>query len=561
MALVSLTNHGFFHRVERLLYQDKWLVLTIFIAMWGLSLLALILAALQPNWLVRTFWAALIAISAAISYSFFLVSGTDLTVYDALSMWNARHEAGRALAFYQTAGLWAVVLVLAATFLVLAAPPVLRAPALRRYLNFLAWVPALPIMLMAAILLARNGSGAQAMPGQFQPLAVALVASGRIAIDEAPQRMRVGWTPSPQRGIRNIVLLVDESIRADYLDWRDGNPYTPVLAANQERFANFGPAASGANCSGYSNAILRLGGTRADLITSVSTNPTIWQYAKKAGFRTVYIDGQSGFIKSHRKLQNFMTLEELRAIDRHATFDDIPAPDLDLKVLQIIADELAGPSPVFIYANKNGAHFPYDAGYPQDQTVFTPTIAGSDNPTPEIRVNSYRNVVRWSVDHFFNRLLRDVDLSTTALLYTSDHGQHLGDGRMTHCTVENPDPRQGLVPLMALTGDARLMQRFQAAANLNRRHASHFAITPTVLELMAYPTASVAARYGPSLFARQTTPPAFTSEFIFGLFSSDVTWTPIDLTANYLEDFAYSQPTGQPALAQAAKPAGMSATR
>jgi hypothetical protein len=27
--------------------------------------------------------------------------------------------------------------------------------------------------------------------------------------------------------IRRIVLLVDESVRGDYIDWTPGNPYTP----------------------------------------------------------------------------------------------------------------------------------------------------------------------------------------------------------------------------------------------------------------------------------------------------------------------------------------------
>jgi glucan phosphoethanolaminetransferase (alkaline phosphatase superfamily) len=544
--LVYATNHGFSHRIERLLFLEKWLVLAIFLAVWGFSILCMVVAALQPSRLLRAFWAAVIALSTAGAHGFYLVSGADFTVYDAVSMWNARHEAGRALDFFQSAGIWAL-LVLIASYVVFVASPVPRQAVARRYLHRLSWAPAVAIGVMAAILVVRDGSGLQAMPRQFQPLAVSLVAGVKVMTDRVPQRSAVTWMPSGQPKITNIVLLVDESIRPDYIDWHPGNPYTPNLARNRDRFVDFGPAVSGANCSGYSNAILRLGGVRADLVNSVRTNPTIWQFAKSAGFRTVYIDGQSGFIKSKRKLQNFMTLEETGWIDRHVTFDDVPASDLDLEVLRAIREEVSGSVPVFVYANKNGAHFPYDSAYPADQAIFTPTIEASSSPTPEIRVNSYRNAVRWSVDGFFGRLLDDVDLSNTAVIYTSDHGQRLGDGRMTHCTVENPDPRQGLVPLFVVTGNEELKERLASGARLNRARASHFAITPTLLDLMGYPRQSVRSSFGPSLFEELEEAPAFTSESIFGLFRSDVIWTPIDLDTDYLEDFSRSQPPGTPA--------------
>ena len=45
------------------------------------------------------------------------------------------------------------------------------------------------------------------------------------------------------RAVSNIVMLVDESVRGDYLDFRPGNPFTPALAAYGDRLINFGPAA------------------------------------------------------------------------------------------------------------------------------------------------------------------------------------------------------------------------------------------------------------------------------------------------------------------------------
>ena len=541
-VLVYLTNHGFVDRLDGMIRRDKWLILSVFVSVWGLSLLCMAIAAQQPNRAVRLFWALVISLTTCAAHSFYLASGADLSIFYALSFWTARHEAGRALEFYQDVGVW-VAVVLVAFLVVMYLPPTTQSERARRILSRLAWAPAIPIILMAAILVVRNGSGSQAMPRQFQPLAIGLVAAGRILTDEAPVRDDVPWQVASPASIRNIVFLVDESIRPDYIDWQPGNPYTPKLAANRDRFANFGKALSGGNCSSFSNAILRLGGTRHNLVKSIKSYPTIWQFAKRAGFRTVYIDGQSAFIKSDKKLQNFMTFQELELVDRHVTFEDISTPQLDYELLSTVIDEVRGNEPVFIFANKNGAHFPYDAGYPESEAKFQPVIGPSNERVPVKMINSYRNVVKWSVDSFFGELLEKVDLSETLVIYTSDHGQHIAGKQLTHCSVENPDPRQALVPLIATTQKEELRTRLTNAVTLNKDKLTHFAIAPTILELMGYDPTDIASLYNRSIFEPQKFEPAFTSEYIFGLFRSNVNWTPVDLSVEYLEPDAKTPAT------------------
>lgn len=534
VGLIIGTNNGFLDRVDSLFGRQKWLVLSVYVAVWGLSLLCLAIAVLQPNRLLRSIWAVMISLTTAAAYSFYLASGSDLNVYYLLSFWAARHEVGRAVEFYREVGV-PVAIVAATFFAVMYLPPTVRGPRLRHYLSKLAWAPILPVIVIAAIIVARNGSGSQAMPRQFQPLAIGIVAAGRIVSDTPIVRADVTWSIKSPFAVRKIIVLVDESIRADYIDWRVGNPHTPVLAANKNLIANYGPAVSGANCSSYSNAILRLGGARRDFVNSVRTNPTIWQFAKQAGFRTVYIDGQSGFIKSDKKLQNFMTVQEMNYIDRHVTFDSVPAPQLDFELLSAIADEVSNDTPVFIYANKNGAHFPYDAGYPPTETIFRPVTGPSGKRDPSKMINSYRNVVRWSVDTFFGALFEKVELKDTVVIYTSDHGQNFAEGRITHCSVGDADPREVLVPLFAITKNDQLKARFEASVAMNYARLSHFAIAPTIFELMGYDPKDIGSRYDASLFEPQNLTPAFTTEYIFGLFSSDVNWTTVDLSADYRE--------------------------
>ena len=120
-------------------------------------------------------------------------------------------------------------------------------------------------------------------------------------------------------------------------------------------------------------------------------------------------------------------------------------------------------------------------------------------------------------------------------IYTSDHGQAFQEGCFMHCTVENPNPREGLVPLFVATGDERLLAGFIDGARQSSAHGSHFAIPPTLLKLLGYSTADIHRVYGASLFERNDEEPAFTSGNVFALFSEKVQWHRLDLTRSYVE--------------------------
>jgi lipid A ethanolaminephosphotransferase len=417
-------------------------------------------------------------------------------------------------------------------------PPAPRGQVARKWLTRFAWVPLIPIFMIAGIIVMKQGGGSQALPKQFAPIAVTAVAAERLATQGSSDRRKVDWTPQPGARVKHIVMLVDESIRADFLELTPGSLHTPELAKLRANFIDFGPAASAGNCSHYSNALLRFAASRRDTIKTVRTNPTIWEFAKKAGYRTVYIDAQAGVNKNPGLLQNFMSVREKQSIDSFHTIQNVPADQADFELLKIVERELQSSQPVFIYANKNGAHFPYDKAYPAAEDLYGPTMSETGEDTPVTRVASYRNAVRWSVDRFFAEMFKATDLANTAVIYTSDHGQALMAGQLTHCVVEDPDPVQGLVPLMAMTGDQDLRQRFVDGAKLNRGRASHFEIAPTLLELMGYREQDVQAFYGESLFTPPIAAPAFTSGDVFGLFSDQVNTTAIDLQKSYLDSIA-----------------------
>lgn len=563
-AFVLWTNTGFVDRVILLAGHHRWVTLTGFVGVWSLSLLALLIAAFQSNRWLRFSWALIIGLTTAVGFAYHRASGSDFGVLDAITLWNAKHEATRAAEFYMNDLYWlAAVLVIG--FFVVAVPPAPQTVRARRWFTRAAWLPALPIAIIVAIIFAKEGGGSEGLPTQFEPLSVGIVLGSKVASNPLPERHKVelAWngpfkpqaetagasTVAQATPIKRIVMMIGESVRGDYIDWTPGNPYTPELASLKDKIVNFGPAVSGGNCSHYSNAILRFDAKENGLGRAMLTQPTLWQFAKKAGFRTVYIDGQAGFNHNPGKLQNFMTQSEASDIDGfYALSEDIPTPQLDDHVLDIVMKEIKPDKPVLIYANKNGAHFPYDQGYPESARLFQPTMSQSPTDTSAGRINSFRNVIRWSVDRIMAKLIRDTDgLKDTVVIYTSDHGQNLDPKHLTHCSVENPNPREGLVPLFVATGNPALQARFAKAAAESRFHGSHFSVAPTILDLLGYDKQAVAKAYGASLMDKSTRETKFTSGDIFGLFAEKPRWHPVDLTKSYLEPAAFPKPQPAPA--------------
>ena len=383
-ALVVLTNFGFGQRVSVLLARQDRFILAVFLALWVLSLAALLAAAWHPSARVRLVWAALIAGASALSIGYYVASQSQLTVFEFISLWAARHEAGRAAEFYRHA-LWVAVAAFAAWVAVIMWRPRWR-PALSRPGRIvLALVPAVPPVLMAGVMWLHAGGGSQALPGQFAPLAVTALAAKALAGQTPLARGAVPWTAQgpPQR---NLVLMLDESVRADFVDFTPGNTITPGLAALSGQLVNFGPAVSGGDCSSYSGAILRFGVSRRDVVATANTNPTLFEYARHAGYRTVFIDAQAAHITNPGLLQNFMSMEEKAKIDAFYAIKSGNPAEADYELARIIHRELSGARPVFILAAKNGAHFPYDEAYPPSEAVFHPTQSESKSDTHAARL-------------------------------------------------------------------------------------------------------------------------------------------------------------------------------
>ena len=298
---------------------------------------------------------------------------------------------------------------------------------------------------------------------------VALIAA---ATHRPPSAATPASKPSGNARARHIVVVVDESVRADAF---------PRLTLPD--LADFGQSVAATNCSAPANYVLRTG-VRA-LPASLAPRHTVFDYARAAGFRTLLIDGQS----RSRAPRNLMSPREVASLDEHlvvrADKPSIAEDQIDGAVARELRRRLLDSRPSLIWVNKYGAHFHYETSYPDHAAVHRPRLGAREPLRDVVRTrNSYRNAAGWTVSAFFDEL--GPLPARAVLIYTSDHGQSLpGEGaRYAHCVADRVPAQQLSVPLAIVGAPAEL----RAAAALARDRTSQFQIFPTVLWLLGHET-------------------------------------------------------------------------
>jgi glucan phosphoethanolaminetransferase (alkaline phosphatase superfamily) len=390
----------------------------------------------------------------------------------------------------------------------------------------------LPIMsgaLVAGVTLYTKG-GTQVFPipfGTFSNTAIVLANLGNI------ERNRPFFDPVLLRDVvmnsdakiegaihpifNKLVIIMDESVRGDSVSLNDASLNTTPFLRTTDNLINFGVAISGGNCSYISRTMFRFGMRQSDLPNGWRrglSRPTIWQFAHRAGYKTVHIDAS---------FHNELASVEKTLVDSNITIFENPEYLRDQKLVDKLVDVLKAEEAEFIYVEKYGVHFPYSSKYPPDFHPFpTPALNTSNQQTAVVgpiealltsflspartgqnvdqEIAKYPNAIAWSVDEFFRNLLPAVDLSKTLIIYTSDHGQSLLPGHSTHCsTTPNAPVTEADVPLFAVTSVPEFKRRLENGATGHFGRFSHFEVFPTLLLAMGFDRDWVSGTYGPSL--------------------------------------------------------------
>ncbi len=470
--------------------------------------------------LLRWGWASILA-AAAVLVGSFQEASADAMSYDAfVTLIYSAGFAGDAVVQHAASLAWAS---LGALFLFFG---VGLKPGPRRFLPGAVAVlaPVAGLAMLSMLLFFRGGEGARGLPRSWIGTAYTALYAFDTATLPSLSRQSVKIARSGKAGQGDIILIIDESIAGRYLDINDAAGVRSGLASPPPgvSVSNFGIAAAITNCSFGSNLSLRYGGTRDSYHRASIAMPSIFTYAKHAGFDTVYMDAQ----RVDGAYQNGMDAAEEREIDRFVQFKNTPVIDRDMAVADALIAMLGNRRREFILVNKMGAHFPVADKYPDSADIFSPALprnraaAVTETMLPANLYsgaeswrryrNAYRNTVAWTVGGFFDRLFAHARLDGALIVYTSDHGQDLherGDpGTTTHCSP-SPASEEGAVPLAIIDTSGR----WAAAAQRNFDASSHYRIFPTLLNSMGYDPAGVRRFYGEALDSAVPDPATFNS--------------------------------------------------
>jgi glucan phosphoethanolaminetransferase (alkaline phosphatase superfamily) len=318
---------------------------------------------------------------------------------------------------------------------------------------------------------------------------------------------------SSQRPLDSIIYVIDESVRGSNLSL-NGYPRatTPFLESleTQGLLKNLGICVAASSFSHISNAYLVTGHNAfPDDAFRTARNPTIFDYAKKMGYKTIYIDIDQGYLSPLMKVAR---KGSVRSLDRWMTERSFKESHIDLgttkdlgvaRFLSSLLNERGG---YFVLVNKKGLHFHYRKRYPDDMasTIWKPVMEASESIDPsatgrEKLVNTYDNGIRFQVDEFFRVFVSETTNQNYLIMYTSDHGQTLAEHGQVY-THAKPDKVIVDVPEFLVVGERYGRKGLLAGIppGIRVSHLNNFA---TLLDLMGVPMSLRARPYDKSIFS------------------------------------------------------------
>jgi len=249
----------------------------IYVGLFLVLCLVIIIAAYIKNNLVRVLY-ALILSSAFIFNATYVRAMNDFLTYPSfISLINARGFIGDAFTqFYEPF----IASVIAGLYLFtgIALKPAYRLPLPHIVSAFSPVFPILATAFLSLLLFVRGGEGTDGLPGAFTPLAFSNLFLYEVMANEIEERKGVFISSTEVENNRDIVFIVDESVRGDYLDINSNYGVESGLkkAYKNIKVYNYGLAASIATCSAEVNVDLRYGGTRDKYLYMINSMPSIW---------------------------------------------------------------------------------------------------------------------------------------------------------------------------------------------------------------------------------------------------------------------------------------------
>ena len=286
----------------------------------------------------------------------------------------------------------------------------------------------------------------------------------------------------------NVVLVIDESIRGDYLSINNPSvDTTPVLEryfrSLPENMWNYGIALSAGTNSLLSQGAIFTGVIELpDKNFSSLRHPTLFQVAKGNHYKTILIDLQGYFPNVVIRRNDMQHIDEIHL--KWSDFSNDPKI-ADINAAKVLHERLKREKGLFVVLIKWGAHVHYEGRYPgekREHQHYLPKLDVGERHTLDKRreiINSFKNAVRFNVDGFVAALLGDEPLSLpdTTILWVSDHGQSFQeDGQIEPHSTGYLE--QALVPFMLFSTEPWVSEHVRRPE----------AIGGTLSQLNIYPT-------------------------------------------------------------------------
>jgi glucan phosphoethanolaminetransferase (alkaline phosphatase superfamily) len=197
------------------------------------------------------------------------------------------------------------------------------------------------------------------------------------------------------------------------------------LKEQENKILNFGVIDSCHSSSHYSVKGLTTLISSDDLENDDVNGTSIFQFAKHAGYQTVFVDFlgvlRDGFVHEDMSYVDHQLF--LNVLYPNASYTERDFHALD--ELEKLFDTPLREEPYLVVIVKNGAHFPYNKTYPAGYREFEPLMKRFDNfysPAERI-INSYYNSLKYNVDEYWKKIFNIYSKKEVIWVYTSDHAQ------------------------------------------------------------------------------------------------------------------------------------------
>jgi glucan phosphoethanolaminetransferase (alkaline phosphatase superfamily) len=226
-----------------------------------------------------------------------------------------------------------------------------------------------------------------------------------------------------------MVFVLGETVRADHLGINGYSRNTTPQLSKKENLISFKKLFTNNTYTGASVPQIL---TNQDLESSEGIFTSLYSVLNKANFKTTWIGNQT-LENSFAPIAN--TNDEIVLVDKFRSVFSFDK-ELDEVMLTPLDSILQSHQRQCVTIQMIGSHWWYENRYTQEHRIFTPVIDSKYIPslTSEQMINSYDNTIVY-LDFFLNEIIKRLEIESrpTAMLYVSDHGEHLGeDGKWLH---------------------------------------------------------------------------------------------------------------------------------